>query len=202
MSNDNHFPLISIKMKMKKSQIFILLLFVIFSIQNALSQEDSEKEIYRFIASTINLDSNKFNLKDRMVIYPFKEDTYSYFKDSIFKQEDIDTFKLQIEKNKFIWKQSLINNSNVVSSKDLKKIFKSRKIFNRYGKQNGWNKFREKYGNCLTTYSLPLFSIGLKYCIFYNWKQCDYDVGSGHVILYINNNGTWKFYKLLMGGIS
>jgi hypothetical protein len=176
---------------------------VIISFQDVFGQNDQEKEIYRFISSTINSNNTKFNLREVMVVYPFTEDSRSYFKDPIFKQSDIDTFKLQIENNKLLnWNQSLIKNSNVISSKEIKTIFKSSKLFKRRGYQNGWEKFREKHGTCLTSYSLPLFSSGLKYCIFYQWTQCDYLMGNGSVVIYFNENGTWKYYKLLMSGIS
>ncbi len=187
---------------MRKSPLMFLL-FLFGSVLIVRGQEDNEKEIYRFITTTINSNNTKFNLREVMVVYPFTEDSYGYFKDTIFTQSDIDTFKLQIENNKLlIWKQDLILNSNVISAKEIKRLFKTRKLFNRKRKQNGWNKFREKYGTCLTSYSLPLFSSGCKYCIFYQWTQCDYEMGSGSTVIYKNVNNTWKYYKLLMSGIS
>ena len=152
-----------------------------FLSQNIFSQSKNESEIYNFIKGINNNDS-KFNLKDRMVTYPFIEEDYSYFRDSIFSQKDIDTFKLQLEKNaNLLWNESLIHNSRIISSNELKKIFRHKKILRRYRKQKGWSKFREKYGTCLTSYSLPLFSTNNQYCIFYEWTQCDYLMGSGRV---------------------
>ena len=188
---------------MKTYALFIFVLTVMISFQDAFGQNDQEKEIYRFISSTINSNTTKFNLREVMVVYPFTDDSRSYFNDTIFKQSDIDTFKLQIENNKFLnWNQSLIKNSNVISSKEINRIFKSKKMFNGRGRQNGWKNFRSKYGTCLTSYSLPLFSSGLKYCVFFQWTQCDYLMGAGSVVIYYNENGTWMYYKLLMSGIS
>ncbi|GEM_PF-3824977 len=182
----------------------IVTIIILLLLQNiCLSQNERKSEIYFFINSTIKSDTSKFNLKDKMVTYPFEEFDYHFLKDSLFDSNDIDTFMLQINNSKnLIWDKTKIENAKIIDSKSLKKIFKRKKLLHRIRKQNGWTKFRKKYGICLTTYSLPLFSKNYKYCIFYEWTQCDYLMGSGNIVLYEKINEKWTFVKFMMTGIS
>lgn len=177
------------------------IIIISFFTNYVFSQNLNESEIYNFIKN-INKNEAKFNLESKMETYPFTEDN-SFYYDTIFSKADLDTFKLQLEKNSnFYWNEALIHNSKIISSKELKKIFREKKILRRYRKQKGWKKFRKKYGNCLTNYSLPLFSTNNQYCIFYEWTQCHYLMGSGSTSLYKKINGEWTFVKFYMTGIS
>jgi len=103
-------------------------------------------------------------------------------------------FKEQFAKlGKVKWQKGKITGANLIPQKEIKKIFK---------RKNGWKRFRKKYGNCLTSISLPIFNLNYDYCIIYHWTQCDYLAGSGSIDLFKLENGKWIYVKSYMYGIS
>ena len=185
-------------MKIKIVSILLLLNSSLFS------QISEEQEIYHFINSTINKSTSEFNLKDKFGEYTYSvEYLKTYFSDSIFSQKDRDTFLLQLKKNEnFVWNEDFIPNSKVIKSREIKKIFRKKIILAKLRKEKGWDKFNKKYEKCLTTFSIPLFSANMQYCIFFQWTQCDYLAGGGSLKIYINKAGKWEFYDILMTGMS
>lgn len=150
--------------------------------------------IYGFINDVNSYDTKAFHLKKKAGFKSIIRDSSSVFKDSLFTKRDLDTFKLQLSQTKVLsWKESEICNSIILPSKKIKRIFK---------KENGWVIFHKKYGDCLTSFSIPLFSSDMKYCIFYQWKQCDDVLGAGNGAIYEKQKGKWVVIKFLMHGVS
>lgn len=179
----------------RKFLSFIILLFLIGSkIYGQKTDVINFEKVYNFLNSTMTNDTIKFNLSDRTSFGMFVVDTTSILTDSLFDNVDRDYFREQFAMlGKVKWQSGKITGANVISQQDIKKVFK---------RKNGWNKFRKKYGNCLTTFSLPIFNKNHDYCIFYHWTQCDYLAGGGSTDLYKLENGKWIFIKSYMIGVS
>lgn len=151
-------------------------------------------KVYNFINSTMTNDSIKFNLKDNTGFGIFIRDTSSILSDTIFNDRDRDFFRKQIQQlGRIKWEQGKISGANIIPQKDIRKVFK---------KKNGWERFRKKYGDCLTSFSLPIFSANFEYCIIYQWTQCDYLAGGGSTDLYKFENGKWIYIQSYSTGVS
>jgi hypothetical protein len=158
------------------------------------TNEINFEKVYDFLNSTMTNDTIKFNLSDQTSFEMFAGDTTSILTDSLFDNVDRDYFREQFAMlGEVKWQAGKIKGANVIPQQDLNKVFK---------KKNGWNKFRKKYGNCLTSFSLPIFNKKCDYCIIYHWKQCDYLAGWGAVSLYKFENGKWIFITNYSVGIS
>jgi hypothetical protein len=176
----------------------ITLITILFLIGSNIYGQKTEvinfEKVYNFINSTISNDTTKFNLSDRTSFGMFGDDTTSILTDSLFDKVDRDYFREQFAMlGKVKWQTGKIIGANIIPQQNISKVFK---------KKNGWNKFRKKYGNCLTSFSLPIFSKDYDYCIIYHWTQCDYLAGGGSTDLYKLENGKWIFIKSYMIGIS
>lgn len=179
----------------RKIITFITLLFLIGNnIYGQKTEVVNFEKVYSFINSTLTNDTKKFNLSDPTSFGMFGDDTTSILTDSIFDQADRDFFREQFAMlDNVKWEKGKIIGANLISQHDITKVFK---------RKNGWNKFRKKYGDCLTSFSLPLFNKNYDYCIIYHWTQCDYLAGGGSTDLYKLENGKWIFIKSYMIGIS
>lgn len=154
---------------------------------------NSEK-VYSFMNSTMTNDSIKFNLKDNTGFGIFIRDTSSILSDSIFNDSDRDFLRVQlVQLGKIKWEQGKISGATVIPLKDIRKVFK---------KKDGWERFRKKYGTCLTSFSLPIFSANFEYCVIYQWTQCDYLAGGGSTDLFKFENGKWIFIRSYSIGMS
>lgn len=174
---------------------FISLFFLVGGQLYAQKNESIDFEkVYSFINSTKTNDTIKFNLSDNTSFGIFGDDTTSMLTDTLFNEVDRAYFRMQFAQlGKVKWQAGKIKGANVIPKKSIHAIFK---------KKNGWEIFREKYGDCLTTFSLPIFSKDFNYCVMYQWTQCDYLAGSGHTNLYKFENGKWIFVKCYMMGVS
>jgi hypothetical protein len=151
--------------------------------------------IYKFINRVIVNDSVKFNLEAVPNIWEINYYKESIFDDTIFTQDDINFIKFQIkEAERIIWSEDKIINAVVIDEEKLNKIFRN--------ENKGWKKFNRKFGNCLTTYSIPIFSLDYDYCIFYEWVQCHYLMGYGSLSIYRKESDNWIFVKTIFTGIS
>lgn len=149
--------------------------------------------IFSFINSVFANDTISFNLQETATLGMFNSD-FDYIKDTVFSKEDGDFIKQQlILINEFKWEQGKIKGANIIPDEKIHKIFKHKK---------GWDKFNKKFGNCLTEFSLPIFSKNYDYCIFYSWEQCHYLAGGGNISLYKFVNSKWVFVKTYSFGIS
>lgn len=158
------------------------------------SENINFEKVYVFVNSTMTNDTVKFNLSDRMGFGIFGDDMTSIFEDTLFDNGDREFFRHQIiMMEKVRWQKNHITGAKVISHTKIKRIFRGR---------NGWNRFRKKYGNCLTSFSMPIFNKNYSYCIFYHWTQCDYLAGGGSLDLYKLENGKWTFVKSYMMGVS
>jgi hypothetical protein len=183
----------------KMKNIILTFFFVLFFVSNNVYGQDNQiiylERVYDFLNSTIAIDTTKYNLSEHTNFGLFETDTTSIFTDKLFSDVDKDFFRKQFSATeKFKWQENKILGAKIIPEKNLRKIFKHRK--------NGWNKFRKKYGNCLTSFSLPIFNKDFTYCIFYQWTQCDYLAGYGSLGLYKFENSKWIFIKHYMTGIS
>ncbi len=152
------------------------------------------EKMYSFVNSTMTNDSIKFNLNENTGFGIFIDDTLSILSDSLFNDEDRAFFREQFALlGKIKWEQDKISGATIIPKKDIKKVFK---------RKGGWERFRKKYGNCLTSFSLPIFSANSEYCIIYRWTQCDYLAGGGSTDLYKFDNGKWIFIQSYSIGMS
>lgn len=152
------------------------------------------EKVYDFINTTLVNDSVRFNLADRTTFGFSGQDTTSILSDSLFNDSDREYFRQQFALlGKEKWQQGKIKGATVIPRKELKKIFKHK---------NGWERFRNKYGNCLTSFSLPIFNATHDYCIVYHWTQCDYLAGGGSTDLFKFDNGKWVFVHSYTIGMS
>ena len=179
--------------------IILTFFFLLFFVGNNIYGQDNQtidlERMYDFLNSTIANDTTKYNLSECANFEFFDTDTTSILKDKLFSNADKDFFREQFSKpRKFKWQENKIIGAKIIPEKELSKVFKHRK--------NGWNKFRKKYGNCLTDFSLPIFNIDFTYCIFYQWVQCDYLAGYGNLGLYKFENNKWILIKYYMTGVS
>lgn len=178
---------------LKEKITFILLLFS--TLTNGQNKEINFERIYNFINTTITIDTTKFNLSNNMNFRLFDNDSISIYNDTIFTQEDKVYFNLQLASmDKFKWGKDKIIGAKLIEENEIIKYFKNRK--------RGWVRFRRKFGNCLTRFSIPIFTIKGDYCIFYSWTQCDYEMGNGGAALYEIKDGKWRFVKRYSFGIS
>lgn len=75
----------------------------------------------------------------------------------------------------FFWDQEKLSNLKVIDSIKLKNIFRD---------ENGWKRFRRKYGkNCMRIFAVPIFTLDKRFCIFHWHIQCDCTTGDGAIIL-------------------
>lgn len=179
----------------RKYFLFSLVTFL-FEIQvyGQNTQSINFEKVFQFLNSTMTNDTLKFNLSEETGFGIFGDDTASIYKDTLFDNDDIEFFRRQVTMmEKTTWQKDQITGANVISQSKIKRIFRGK---------NGWNRFRKKYGNCLTTFSMPVFSKNYNYCIFYHWTQCDYLAGGGSLDLYKLENGKWIFVKSYMMGVS
>lgn len=174
---------------MKLIPLFILFAFV----GNA--QLDLQPA-YDFVNEKAKEQGAPFNLSEKMRFGSlYKVDTADLVKDSLFTPEDLIFIQEQLEySEKGNWEPGKIKGVNVISEKEQHKAFRNH--------NKGWERFRKKYGNCLTRYSLPIFNVDHTYCIFFEWTQCDYLMGRGQAVVYKFSDGEWKLHDILMTGIS
>ncbi|WP_431162554.1 hypothetical protein [Flagellimonas beolgyonensis] len=181
-------------MTRKFIQLIILVFLIGINIYGQKTNVINFEKVYSFLNSTMINDKTEFNLSDQTDIEIFGDITKLIFKDSLFDNEDREFIRNQISMlGKVKWQDGKIMGANIISQKDINLVFKSR---------NGWDKFRKKYGGCLTNFSLPIFNKNDNYCIFYNWTQCDYLSGGGSLDLYKFENGKWIFIKSYVKGVS
>ncbi len=179
---------------MKIISTFTLIILVACSIYGQKKEIINIEKVYSFINSTLTNDSIKFNLKDYSGFGIFIDDTLSILSDSLFNDADRDFFRKQFRQlGKIKWEQGKISGATILPQKDINKVFK---------RKGGWERFRKKYGDCLTSFSLPIFSANFEYCIIYQWTQCDYLAGSGSTNLYKFENGKWIYIQSYSIGVS
>ena len=180
-----------------KNKILITFLFSVFIYCSFFSQKYKvihRKKVYNFLNTTISNDTIRFNLSSKTDFGMFDDDILEYFNDSIFSAEDSLFLLKQFQKSDHLkWQKGKINGAKIITKRHLKHIFKS---------DNGWKKFRKQYGDCLTYFSLPIFTKNYEYCIFFNWTQCDYSTGRGRLNLYHFKDGKWYYVKTLISGVS
>ena len=179
----------------QKTLFFFTLLFLASNHNFAQKTEIiNYDEVYAFIHSTQLKDSLTFNLIENMNLGVFSDDTSDFLTDSLFNKDDIAYFREQLAlMDNVKWQNGKITGATIITENDINKTFK---------KKNGWERFRKKHGNCLTSYSLPLFNTTFEYCIFYHWTQCDYLAGGGRLDLYKRSNGKWKYARSYNIGVS
>jgi len=181
-------------MKIKNLITFILIFILGSKVQAQNKDIINVEKVYSFLNTTWANDTLQFNLSSETGFGIFELDTVVVYADSIFTTEDITFMKQQYAlTEKLKWKKHKIIGAKVISYKKIKKIFR---------KNDGWNRFRKKYGNCLTSYSLPIFNTDYTYCAFYHWTQCDYMAGGGRLDLYKFEKGEWHFEKSYSIGMS
>lgn len=179
-----------------KIHIFIFLILLLNTHLLRSQQPDSLyiTKAYAFINSAIKTDTSTFNLGERPYFGIFSVDTADIFNDSYFNDSDRKSMRAQFKlMDSVLWEADKINGAVVLSQKGIRRSFRHKQ---------GWKHFRKKYGNCLTTYSLPLFSANYDMCVFYTWTQCDYLMGGGNISLYKYENGKWVVVKHYMIGVS
>ena len=133
-------------------------------------------------------DTISFNLRENSEKRHIYNDTVSFMQDStLFSKEDFDFFRIQIKEiEKFKWNGDLLRGAKVIAKSDINSVFKKKK---------GWVKFRKKYGNCLSSYSMPIFNKNYKYCIIQVGSQCDWLAGGGGTDVYKFEDGKWVYVK-------
>lgn len=179
---------------MKIITTITLIILVTCSVNGQKNEIINIDKVYSFVNFTLTYDSIKFNLKDYTGFGIFIDDTLSILSDSLFNDEDRAFFREQFTLlGKIKWEQGKISGATIIPKKDIKKVFK---------RKDGWERFRKKYGNCLTSFSLPIFSANFEYCIIYHWTQCDYLAGGGSTDLYKFDNGKWIFIQSYSIGMS
>jgi hypothetical protein len=181
-------------MKIKLTISFIFSLVVSSQIVCQKNKVIDHEKIYSFLNSTISTDTIRFNLSAKTDFGMFDERISEYFNDSFFNPEDSVFLLKQFQKSQYLkWQKGKINGAKIISKRHIKLIFRS---------DNGWLKFRKQYGDCLTNFSLPIFTKNDEYCIFYYWTQCDYLAGGGRLNLYQFKDGKWIFIKTYISGVS
>jgi len=181
-------------MKLKIIPTISFILLIGYSVFGQKNDVINFEKVYGFINSTLTNDTIRFNLSDNTGFGMFIEDIASILTDSLFTSSDREYFREQlVMAGNLKWQQGKISGANVIPQKDIKKVFK---------KKGGWERFRKKYGNCLTSFSLPIFSANYEYCIIYQWTQCDYLAGGGSTDLYKYENGKWIFIQSYSIGMS
>lgn len=153
------------------------------------------KSALDFINDSFTNDSSKFNLSNETGSGFFGIDSLILC-DSVFTPEDVKFIYLQLAcAINFRWEQNQIRGARIIKENELNRIFKS--IY-----RNGWFKFRKKYGECLSRFGFPVFTVSGEYCIFHWWTQCDYLAGGGNLALYKKINGKWVQVKIYASGVS
>ncbi|EIM74842.1 hypothetical protein A3SI_14941 [Nitritalea halalkaliphila LW7] len=149
---------------------------------------------YQFINSTLVKGTTKFDLSDQARFGMGQDDMNYVLEDTLFTDEDKDYILRQLAAlEDFTWKAGKIAGANVLSRQMIDEEFKEGDF---------WEKFNAKYGNCITSWSFPIFTKSREYVISYNWTQCGYLSGSGSVDLYKFELGKWIFVKSYMQGVS
>lgn len=181
-------------MKIRLSIAFIFSFVICVPIFSQKNKVIHREKVYSFLNTTISTDTLKFNLSSKTDFGRFDDDILEYFNDSLFSAEDSLFLLIQFKKSEHLkWQKGKINGAKIISKRHLKHIFRS---------DNGWLKFRKKYGDCLTYFSLPIFTKNDEYCIFYYWTQYDYLAGGGRLNLYHYKDGKWIYVKTFISGIS
>lgn len=180
-----------------KNKVLVTFLFSFFIYCSFFSQKNkviNREKIYSFLNQTISIDTISFNLSAKTDFGMFDEDILEYFNDSLFSPADSVFLLNQFKKSEHLkWQKGKINGAKIISKRHLKHIFRS---------DNGWLKFRKQYGDCLSYFSLPIFTKNNEYCIFYYWTQCDYLAGGGRLNLYQYKDGKWIYIKTYISGVS
>jgi hypothetical protein len=182
-----------------------MIFFLLFSFaargQNE-TQIDIEKA-YRFINSTLVNDTLTFNLDENTDLGIFTSDTISILEDTLFNDEDRQYFRQQFTMlGKVKWEEGKITGATLITQSKVNQIFRRSFLKRIFRINNGWKKFKKKYGGCLTSLSLPIFNVNEDYCIIYEWTQCHYLAGGGQLSVYHFENGQWIFVKAYSYGMS
>jgi hypothetical protein len=158
---------------------------------------------YEFINSTLVNDTLTFNLEETTDMGIFTTDTTSILNDSLFNDEDRTYFRQQFAMlGKLKWEAGKITGSTIIPQAKVNQIFRRSFLKRIFRINNGWKKFKKKYGGCLTSISLPIFNVNQDYSIVYEWTQCHYLAGSGQLCVYHLENGEWIFLKAYSYGMS
>jgi hypothetical protein len=97
-------------------------------------------------------------------------------------------FRQQIEQNRnFKWNNKIAKDMQVISDKEISRIFKSKKKL--------WKYFREKYGSSYHCFSVPLFTCDKLTVVIYRSTQCGPLCGDGSIDVFVKLNGKWTFKK-------
>ncbi|RLD65804.1 MAG: hypothetical protein DRI84_06115 [Bacteroidetes bacterium] len=144
--------------------------------------------MYSFVNNTFcKSDSFHFNLEDRAILLS-TFDTISILNDTAtFSNVDFMLFRSQFKNMvNFMWQKNRLNGSNVISTETIREILRKRK---------GWKKFRQKYGYCYISLSMPIFNHDFTYCIIAIHNHCGYCTGHGGTYVYHLENGEWVEVK-------
>jgi hypothetical protein len=126
-----------------------------------------------------------------------------WFATEITFNEDRKYFRQQFAMlGKLKWEEGKINGATIITQSKVNEIFRRSFLKRIFRINNGWKKFKRKYGGCLTSLSLPIFNVNQDYCIIYEWTQCHYLAGSGKLSVYHFENGQWIFVKAYSYGMS
>jgi hypothetical protein len=190
---------------LSKISILILPVFIFISF-NGSSQYETNYSIemaYQLINSTLANDTLTFNLKENTDFGIFTSDTISILEDTLFNDEDRKFFRQQFTMlGKLKWEEGKITGATIITQSKVNQIFRRTFLKRIFRINNGWKKFKRKYGGCLTSLSLPIFNENQDYCIIYEWTQCHYLAGSGKLSVYHFENGQWIFVKAYSYGMS
>jgi hypothetical protein len=193
------------KLILSKISILILPVFIFLSFTGS-SQNEANYSIelaYQFINSTLTNDSLTFNLEENTDLGIFTSDTMSILEDTLFNDEDRKYFRQQFAMlGKVKWEAEKITGATIISQAKVNQIFRRSFLKRIFRINNGWKKFKKKYGGCLTSISLPIFNVNQDYCIIYEWTQCHYLAGSGQLCVYHLEYGEWIFLKTYSYGMS
>jgi hypothetical protein len=172
---------------MKKIHLTLLIILVGFKV---LSQPKvSDSLIYSFMNKAIfTTDSLLINLEENSENKFIYMDTSSFLNDSsLFTNEDFSFFRAQLQElDNFKWKPTRLNGMKVISNDSLTKIFKN---------YDGWEYFNAFHGDCLSSFSLPIFSHEYSYCIIQTGSQCGERRGKGKIVVYKNVDKEWVVVK-------
>lgn len=169
--------------------VLTLIILALASTFGFCQSASSDAIVYTFMNDAIcKTDTISFNLRQNSEKWHMYRDTTSFLTDSaIFSNEDFDFFRKQLKNiEKFKWNENLLNGAKVISKTNIRRTFK---------KKRGWQKFRNKYGNCLSSYSMPIFNLNYDYCIIQVGIQCDWLAGRGGTNVYKLIEGRWVFIK-------
>jgi uncharacterized protein YjcR len=121
---------------------------------------------------------------------PIVEDSLTFS-----EQEIAHAYKEIAKVSKHKWDNGLFENSKLIPTDTVKKVFADRKLL-------GWQYMYSKGINKIYSFGMPVFLRNDTYCLFYYDYGCDYLCGYGEFAIYKKDNGKWTYWGRISSWIS